>query len=119
MPRIVRTGSWIARNSSVPTAQLGRRGVNRKWLAGLTQVTSYFSVSMRLRKLNPPHPEPRTTARCFRTPGGGGPRFFRLNRDAKLNDRRPQNAAPVTSCLHLSILLFFGVVVFFSSFPPF
>lgn len=37
---MVRTGSCMARNSSVPTAVEGRSGVKRKWLAGLTTRTS-------------------------------------------------------------------------------
>ena len=32
MSLIVRTGSWMQWNSSVPTAVDGSRGVNKKWL---------------------------------------------------------------------------------------
>ena len=37
-PLIVRTGSWTALNSKVPTAVDGNKGVNKKWFAGLTCV---------------------------------------------------------------------------------
>ncbi len=54
------TGSSIHRNSSVPTADEGNRGVNRKWFAGEITVrgTSLFTFRAILK---PPQPLPRTT----------------------------------------------------------
>ena len=62
MPVMVRTGSWIDRNSSVPVAVSRRRGVNRTWSAGETQTTLYRAGSRSRQMLYPAHPVPTAPA---------------------------------------------------------
>jgi len=56
---MVRTGSWIALNSRVPTVVDGNMGVKRKWFLGEIKVTSYLDFEMSFPKPKPPHPDPR------------------------------------------------------------
>ena len=59
-----RMGSWMHRNSKVPTVVEGSKGVKTKWLDGDTTVSG--KSFLRLRAIwKPPQPVPRTTMRSL------------------------------------------------------